>query len=531
VEAPVGRERYAALRGAFDRFLEVGREADAAGVAKELARTRTTDPGFAQELERIAVNLKDLDALAIAHDMLVQELSGPARGEEMVRQAEVLLEAGVDSDDALRHGEQGLTSVAPGEVEQLLARLAQLATGASQMIDLYERQVTRCKAPADRLRALARAAEVAADYDELPRARSFFDLALGGGLQPETLTVLESAAFRSDAERSDTKLTRILADALAAGGRGLRDGGRTHSALLRRAAKLAYEKLDDVESAFRWLGDALVTHVDDDGLDALERLADAMGEPERIEHVLTRALEEVFDGPLVRKLLARRAKVRRERLGDKPGAAQDLKKLHDLLPSDAKVMEELSELYTELGDYRGMVQLYEDQILRGKDPAARAELARKVARLWEEELEDPREAADAWRRVLRMKNGDPEATEGLERAKGRMLHRSGSESILNEAPTKPRRVVRNANGDVVGVTRSDGQSGVRDLAQLGYVQDDEITKTASLAELEAQSFASSPRPVQLTPMSAITGEMPGVPDSAEELMVDEQELLEDEERR
>src|SRR5687767_16038277 len=85
-----------------------------------------------------------------------------------------------------------------------------------------------------------------------------------------------------------------------------------------------------------------------------------------------------------------------------------------------------------------MVQLYEDQILRGKDPAARAELARKVARLWEAKLDDPREAADAWRRVLRMKQGDPEATEGLERAKSGMLKRPKdeppTESSVEAAP-------------------------------------------------------------------------------------------------
>src|SRR6185503_15990344 len=90
----------------------------------------------------------------------------------------------------------------------------------------------------------------------------------------------------------------------------------------------------------------------------------------------------------------------------------------------------------ELKDFRGMVQLYEDQILRGKDPSARAELARKVARLWEEKLDDPREAADAWRRVLRMKQGDPEATEGLERAKTGMLKRSKDDDAppAEEAP-------------------------------------------------------------------------------------------------
>jgi hypothetical protein len=41
--------------------------------------------------------------------------------------------------------------------------------------------------------------------------------------------------------------------------------------------------------------------------------------------------------------------------------------------------------------------------------------------MWEEQLADPREAADAWRRVLRMKQGDTEATAGLERSKSNML--------------------------------------------------------------------------------------------------------------
>jgi hypothetical protein len=59
-----------------------------------------------------------------------------------------------------------------------------------------------------------------------------------------------------------------------------------------------------------------------------------------------------------------------------------------------------------------------------------------VARLWEEKLDDPREAADAWRRVLRMKQGDPEAIEGLERAKSGMLKRPKDDppSAVDAAP-------------------------------------------------------------------------------------------------
>jgi hypothetical protein len=103
-------------------------------------------------------------------------------------------------------------------------------------------------------------------------------------------------------------------------------------------------------------------------------------------------------------------------------------------------MEELSGLYTELEDYRGMVQLFEDQILRGRDKETRVDLARKVALLWRDELDDPRETADAWRRVLRMKPGDDEATEGLAVAKQLDLHRKSLRPPgpnLAAAPPKP----------------------------------------------------------------------------------------------
>lgn len=436
--APPSPTRDSQLHGAFDRFVEVEADEEAASVAKELTRLRAAKPEIAERLEAVAVRLRDLDALAIAHDLVTRGLSGPARAEEMVRQAEVLVTAGVEAPEAVLHGEQALTSIAPSNAEPLLERLAKLLGDSSQIIDLYERQIVRCKAPPDRLAALARAAQVAAEHDAFDRARTFFDTALASGPQDETLEALETMARRTDEERSAVALRTTLAEAFAAGGQGARDGGRTRAGLLRRAALMAFHELGDRERAFGWLGDAIVTHVDDAGLDALEELASDVGEPERCEAMLSRALGEVFDGPLVRKLLGRRAGVRAELLGNKPGAAEDLKRLHELAPADADVMDRLSALYTELSDYRGMVQLYEDQILRGRDQTQRAELARKVARLWEETLDDAREAADAWRRVLRMKPGDAEAAAGLERAKSNMLRRAsqdGEVAILrSEAP-------------------------------------------------------------------------------------------------
>ncbi len=452
-EARLGPERTAALRGAFERFCIVGREQDAVRVAIEIVRSKGADRELAERLEELSVKTADHDALSVAHDLLARELTGSDRAHELVRQAELRVKAGMPRSEAVQHGEAGLTSVSPADVEPLIARLAELAIKPTEVVDLYERQVSRCKAPPDRVRALARAAQVAAVKGQLERARGFFDIALSGAPSEDTLATLEQYTAEGDQTTGGEKLRRTLAAAMAAGGQGARDGGRSRGALLRRAASLAHRELKDVEQAFAWLGDALISHVEPQTLDMLEDLGREVEDPKRAEETLTRALAEVFDGPLVRQLLARRAKIRREQMDDKVGAAGDLKKLHDLSPNDQAVMDDLSGLLTELGDYRGMVQLYEDQILRGKDMGARSELARKVARMWEEQLQDPREAADAWRRVLRMKPGDPEATAGLDRAKSNMLKKPDPnatdayappklQSVPPAAPTPPPRTVR-----------------------------------------------------------------------------------------
>jgi Tfp pilus assembly protein PilF len=436
-EAVVGPSRNEALRGAFERFLAMGREQEAVRVAMELVRTRGVDRELAERTEALASKHKDLESLAVVHDILAKEQPVPARAGELVRQAEVRVAAGVDPAEAIQHGESALSSVAPGEVEPLLTRLAAIATSPAQVVDIYERQVSRCRVPADRLAALARAAQVATERGVLERARSFFELALGGGVQEDTIAALEAAARSGDERAGGTALRVILAEALAGGGQGSRDGGRTRGALLRRAATIAYADLNDTDRAFKWLGDALVAHVDDATMQALEDFGQRSGSMQRVEATLSRALEEVFDGPLVRKLLGRRAKLRRDVLGDRKGAAVDLKKLHDLSPADQDVMNDLSALLMELGDHRGMIQLYEDQILRGRDPAQRAELARKVAKIWEEDLGDAREAADAWRRVLRMKAGDAEATAGLERAKSGKLKRAAATNTKSPSVPAP----------------------------------------------------------------------------------------------
>lgn len=433
--APDSPEKSEALHGAFRRYVEAQQSEQAIAVATSLSSFGLADPEIAEPLEKLAVEARDRAALSLAHELRVVDLLPTEVGPERVRQAEVLVRVGAGEAEAIEHGELALADVERDELEGLLTRLAALCSEAGAKVDVYERQIARFQSLEDRVAALVRAADVAVDVGDKQRAASLFEAALGQGLESERLDQMVSLALAADGEAERKTLREILVEALATGGQAARDGGRTRSNMLRLAAHLAHTELDDVERAFQYLGDGLILHVADEGLEALEELAGSVGDFSRAETVLTRALGEVFDGPLVRRLLARRASLREERLSDLVGASEDLKQLHDLSPTDADVNTKLTALYEQLGDNQGLVNLIEDQILRSRDKDFRAELSRKVARLWQSELDDPREAADAWRRVIRLTKDDEEAKAGLAAAKEAMLNARRSEPVSEANPT------------------------------------------------------------------------------------------------
>ncbi len=155
-ESSGGPARNEALRSAFARFVEIGREADAARVAMELARGKGADQELARKLEELATRLKNLDALSVAHDLLAKELSGSARAAELVRQAEAQVAAGVDPLEAMQHGESGLASVPAGRggAPARAARGAHAGAGArDRSVRAPDRPVSRPRGPPRRPRA------------------------------------------------------------------------------------------------------------------------------------------------------------------------------------------------------------------------------------------------------------------------------------------------------------------------------------------------------------------------------------------
>jgi hypothetical protein len=146
----------------------------------------------------------------------------------------------------------------------------------------------------------------------------------------------------------------------------------------------------------------------DDRITALERAAIRSPGNEPIAVALTQAL------------------VAAERLEDAQRVASAL------VDRNAAHREILEGILEQRGLVLELVASLEKRWSLEKDAARRVAIARRIAEALERTDGDPREVADAWRRVLRLEPKDAHATAALERAKARAL--GAARATLSAAP-------------------------------------------------------------------------------------------------
>lgn len=141
--AAAGPTRTRALQGAFDRFLQVGRTDDAVAVAQLLAADSSISAAFAERVERLALERKDLPLLCAAHDRLLKDLNGISAVAELMRQAKALLASGAKLEEAVAHGKRTLSMLNADETRQLQTQLATLAPKSAAPLEVKPTQASK----------------------------------------------------------------------------------------------------------------------------------------------------------------------------------------------------------------------------------------------------------------------------------------------------------------------------------------------------------------------------------------------------
>jgi len=154
----------------------------------------------------------------------------------------------------------------------------------------------------------------------------------------------------------------------------------------------------------------------------LERVYTATSAWEDLEKVLRSLADQMPDDASRSQELHKLARLYEEILLDSQRAADVYRKLHAMVPDDDEALAGLERMLEELGLWKELASLVEEQ-LAGADDARRRELLLRLAGIADEKLNDADRAAGRWSEVLATWTEDTEAWDGVERlfAAGRAL--------------------------------------------------------------------------------------------------------------
>ncbi|MDW8362655.1 MAG: tetratricopeptide repeat protein [Myxococcales bacterium] len=406
------------------------RLADAASAAslwrRVLAFDPTDRPAF-EALERIYARQGALEPLAALYRARVEQAADDAERVSLLhRLAEVRLEGGdveaavdvyrelldVDGRDA-RALEQLDRLLVQGErwaeLADHLRHRIEVATGDAERhalaVRLAETLVRRMGDETAAVDELERVVEV---EPYAPAVRLLEELVLRPTLQARIVRLLEPVYRATDQWKKliavlETRVEMELDPYVRAGLLG--EIGRLHETRGGRA-DLAFSA---------WARAFAIDPRDAEARAHVDRLAAALGAWDALVDAYEQAVAAAEDPALVSDLLGVVARVHDERRGDPRAAIQTFERLlrHD--PSDVSALDALEALHTMVGDWRGLVDVFDRKVDRSADPAERGELLRRAGAVLEELVGDAAAAIDAYRRALAEDPSDLVALDSLDR--------------------------------------------------------------------------------------------------------------------
>lgn len=184
-------------------------------------------------------------------------------------------------------------------------------------------------------------------------------------------------------------------------------------ALLGQLAELYEARVGDLERAHETYERVLALSPTDHAVvDKLIALDERTGNTERLLLTLERRAAQLGHAE-ASVMLARMAEIADRKLDDPERAAELWLRAIEKVPNDLLLVDALCALYERRDQHADLVELLRERIVLERDTELKVTLYRKLARALNEHLQDPDGAADAYKRLLDLRE-DPEALRALE---------------------------------------------------------------------------------------------------------------------
>jgi tetratricopeptide (TPR) repeat protein len=426
------QERWASMTTLLDRELEQARGGnERAEVLKRLAQVHRERHDFerARTLYREALELKPDDAaiyrslaelseregrLDQVAEILRKQLRASREKVEklnLLRRLAVLYDEKLNDLDGIEWACGEILEQLPGD-RDALKRLTAAYERAGQaaeprLIEILESHAQAAATPAEKIPLLHRLAALYEKRDEREAATERLERLLK--LDKNDARAQEALGRLYEEQQRWADAALVLDRAL-----GRAPAGAEGVEPWKRFARIVDGKLNDATRSLRAWREVLERRPSDkEALEALTRLARARNDYPLLAEMLDRRLDHADDAEAV-TLALERASLLDERLKD-PAAAIALLRhvLTELDPRNLAAHAQLGRLYSAVGDHDGSLRIAERELFLCDNAERRLAIAIGIAHRWQDELQNPRRAITAWRRVTELEPAHRQALAAL----------------------------------------------------------------------------------------------------------------------
>jgi tetratricopeptide (TPR) repeat protein len=382
------------------------------------------------ELERLAGETGMYAELVRAYEMAAPGLAGPPRAELARRIASLCADRLGRLDDAARWLADA-AAVAPGaEVLADLARLHRRRGAWRELCEVRRIQAAQAASAEDRKELLTEAAQILEGQlsDREGAAETWRQVLAADPEEPAALR--ELGRLLAAAERWD-EAARLLGQEIAVAAKSPSQVADV-AELRHRLGRIQQQRLLDLPGAIASYRAVLAQAPRHPAtLQALEEIARSAGpvaaeaaallepvyqqegENQRLCQVLEARALAAPEGGERAALLRRIAALQAGPLKSPEAAFQAAARALREEPDSAETLDLVAGLADQSGRQEALAQLLAEAAERARDPVARVEVRRRLARLASRAGGDPQRAADEWSRVLELAPDDSEALAGL----------------------------------------------------------------------------------------------------------------------
>ncbi len=307
-----------------------------------------------------------------------------------------------------------------------LHRLAEDLGAWRELVELYQERVQELADPELAATFLATCARIHEErLEDLDGAIDAWRRVLD--MDPENLEVLDALIRLHQVKESWAELVETLlrkADVVL--------DAEPRIELLTQAAMVYEEMLGDRARAVEVYNRILELDPEHQGaLDALDRLYEQEGAWDDLLGILERKAALAQGAEDRKALLARSARILEREQGDAQGAIDALRAMLELDPVDDSTLSELDRLLGQTGDWMAQMEILDRRAELAAGAAERIELELRMARLWDEKLDDPQRAIEGYRGILGEQPDHQGARESLwAMVRGDREERAASEVLL-----------------------------------------------------------------------------------------------------